>query len=91
MSIRVIHSDEGSVMYCPVSMTAFGPVFNAEEDPDEFLEWLGEYYQRRGAPSTDARQLPVTRLVELVQEWRRQPAAQTVSTERLHELQRGGA
>ena len=78
MSIRVIHGDEGSVLFCDLAKMAFGPVFEDGEDPDEFLDWIEQLYHDRGYRGTvDVRQFSERRLSELVDEWRREPAAQT--------------
>jgi len=41
MGVRVLTDRDGeSVLYCSTSMWAFGPVFGADDDPNDFLEWL---------------------------------------------------
>ena len=73
MGVRVLRGDEGSVLYCSVSLTAFGPVFAEDEDPDDFLEWLDRHYGEAGYDgAVDARQLTEAQLAEDVAKWRRQ-------------------
>lgn len=60
MSVRIITDGDNSVIYDSVTMTAFGPVFNRDEDPDEFLEWL----------PNDARSYNGQELWILVGDWR---------------------
>lgn len=62
MSVRIITDGDNSVIYDSVTMTAFGPVFGRDEDPDEFLEWLPQ----------DARSYNGQELWSLVGDWREQ-------------------
>jgi hypothetical protein len=43
MGVRILSGDkpwDGAVLYCSVSMWAFGPVFENEDQAQEFLNWL---------------------------------------------------
>ena len=42
MGVHILRDKHESCMYCSTSMFAFGPVFNDGEEPDEFIDWLGE-------------------------------------------------
>jgi len=53
-----------SVMYCNTDEVAFGPVFGADEDPAEFLEWLGHETDK------DARSVERNPLCDFVVRWR---------------------
>lgn len=41
MGVRIIDGDDGAVLYCSVTMWAFGPVFSGSIEAQEFLDWLG--------------------------------------------------
>ncbi len=58
MSVRTTHS-EACAMYDSVTGRAFGPVFESEENVDEFLDWL----------EGDPRGLSADKLDELYQQW----------------------
>jgi len=61
MGVRILSSDEdGAVIYDSVSMTAFGPVFEDQDEADEFLTWL----------HVDARSLSDAALRDKVAEFR---------------------
>jgi hypothetical protein len=43
MGVRILQGDkshDGAVLYCSVSMWAFGPVFEDEDEAQQFLNWL---------------------------------------------------
>ena len=78
MSVGIIQDRRTgqSVMYCTTEDRAFGPVFQEEEDPQEFLDWLrasdipwsvGAHVEGDG---TDPRHYPAGELEEVVKHWR---------------------
>jgi hypothetical protein len=42
MSVRIISDGTEAVLTCSTSGVAFGPVFDSEQEAEEFLEWLRE-------------------------------------------------
>lgn len=62
MSVRIITDGDNSVIYDSVTMTAFGPVFGRDEDPNDFLEWLPK----------DARSYSANELWNLYGDWIKQ-------------------
>jgi len=64
MNIAIFKSRTGDqVMVDSNSEIAFGPTFGEDEDPQEFLDWLG---------AVDARNLASKRLSECVDTWRQE-------------------
>lgn len=62
MSVRIIEGTDGyKAIYDSVTMTAFGPIFNEDDDVEAFLEWL----------PIDARKLEQRELNDKVYEWRK--------------------
>lgn len=60
MGVRILESDkDGAVLYCSVSMWAFGPVFEDGDKAQAFLDWL----------ETDARRLSDSELASRHSEW----------------------
>ena len=59
MGVRIIESnsptDSYAVIYCSVSMTAFGPVFSDAFEAEEFLEWLPEDARRYSSNELDCK------------------------------------
>ncbi len=49
MGVHILTDNEEGVscLYCSTSGWAFGPVFYSDEDPQEFLDWLGDEDPRR--------------------------------------------
>jgi hypothetical protein len=44
MGVRILQGDQasdGAILYCSVSMWAFGPVFEDHDKAQAFLDWLG--------------------------------------------------
>lgn len=44
MGVRIMEGREytdGAILYCSVTMWAFGPVFEDAYDAQQFLDWLG--------------------------------------------------
>ena len=43
MSVQILTDKETyqQVMYCSTTMWAFGPVFQAPDEAEDFIEWLG--------------------------------------------------
>jgi hypothetical protein len=61
MGVHILRSTEGdSCLYCSTSDWAFGPIFFAGEDPQDFLDWLVR----------DPRILNDSELANRVAEWR---------------------
>lgn len=50
MGVRIVEGKDGSqtvaLLYCSVSMWAFGPVFDDWEMADDFLNWLNQDARR---------------------------------------------
>lgn len=42
MGCRILSGDEGAVLFCSTSMTAFGPVFESGDHAEDFVKWLGD-------------------------------------------------
>ena len=42
MSVSVLESEHGAVMYCNTTMWAFGPVFDSVKDALQFKSWLSD-------------------------------------------------
>lgn len=43
MALLILKSESGESCFADsVTMTAFGMVMGAQEDPEEFMDWLGE-------------------------------------------------
>lgn len=65
-----------SVMFCNTSDIAFGPVFAADEDPLEFLDWIDDKKMiqmgANGITSFDVRCIPSAQLSTLVDNWRKE-------------------
>jgi hypothetical protein len=59
MAVRIIHDDQGAVLYCSTDMEAFGPVFDALEEAEDFLDWL----------PTDPRRLTLPQLRDEHSRW----------------------
>lgn len=64
MGVRILENKEDGYkcLYCSVTMWAFGPIFYKDEDPQEFLEWLGRI---------DPRSLTDKELENKVYDWRK--------------------
>jgi len=60
MGIEVISNGTYQTLICNTSMTAFGPVFHAEDDVADFISWA----------NTDIRSLTEDELIRMVDEWR---------------------
>lgn len=63
MGISIIKSKDTELqaMYCNTTMWAFGPIFKADEDVQEFIDWLGQ----------DPRELVDDILETMVSKWRK--------------------
>ena len=60
MAVRIIDDGDYQAMYCSTTMESFGPVFYADENVTDFLNWL----------CIDPRLLNQKGLSEKVDEWR---------------------
>jgi hypothetical protein len=66
MGLRIIVGNEQgchrehAVLFCSTSQWAFGPVFDSEEDADEFIKWLPR----------DAREYTADELEHLYGSWK---------------------
>jgi len=62
MGVSIIKSEDTELqaMYCNTTMWAFGPIFEADEDVQSFIDWLGQ----------DPRSLEDNELELIVSKWR---------------------
>lgn len=62
MGIRILTDNEQGYkcFYCSTTMWAFGGIFYQDEDPEEFLKWLGK----------DPRTLKDNELESKIADWR---------------------
>jgi len=83
MGIEVISNGTYQTLICNTSMTAFGPVFHAEDDVVDFIDWATtklrtrpekycKLWQDKKTWNTkpDIRCLTETELIRMVDEWR---------------------
>jgi len=72
MSIGIWRDEEKRIggLYCNTDEIAFGPVFGAEEDPQDFLDWYED--STKASRYIDVRRLTATYLTHLVDEWRKE-------------------